>query len=188
MTEVSKVKDRWTGYFEWLYQADTPAVELDVKVVTIPISDPPINCDSPSFVEKQAARNWLKWGKAPGICGIHMLNFSRLVKILYSFCCMQFLLCLEHRHHPNLLEEGPCCPSLEREGSSPGLQQLLRGDAALSAGQGLCSDNWFTSASQSDHYIHYVCVSVCLSVCPEHNSVDFDPILMKLGYVFDINV
>ena len=29
---------------------------------------------------------------------------------------------------------------------------------------------------------------VCVSVCPEHNSVDFDPILMKLGYVFDINV
>ena len=43
---------------------------------------------------------------------------------------------------------------------------------------------WFTSASQSDHYIRYVCVSVY----PEHNSVDFDPILMKLGYVFDINV
>ena len=47
---------------------------------------------------------------------------------------------------------------------------------------------WFTSASQSDHYIRYVCVSVCVSVCPEHNSVHFDPILMKLGYVFDINV
>ena len=23
------------------------------------------------FVETQAAVNWLKWGKAPGICGIH---------------------------------------------------------------------------------------------------------------------
>ena len=23
--------------------------------------------------------------------------------------------CLEHRHHANCLEEGPCCPSLERE-------------------------------------------------------------------------
>ena len=29
---------------------------------------------------------------------------------------------------------------------------------------------------------------VGVSVCPEHNFVDFDPILMKLGYVFDINV
>ena len=24
---------------------------------------------------------------------------------------------------------------------------------------------WFTSASQSDHYIRYVCVCLCLSVC-----------------------
>ena len=38
---------------------------------TIPIADPPINCDAPSFVETQAVVNWLKWGKAPGICGIH---------------------------------------------------------------------------------------------------------------------
>ena len=39
--------------------------------VTIPIADPPINCDPPSFVETQAAVNRLKWGKAPGIFGIH---------------------------------------------------------------------------------------------------------------------
>ena len=68
MTEESEVKARWAGYFEWLHQADPPAVELDVRGVTIPIVDPPINCGPPSFVETQAA---VKWGKAPGICGIH---------------------------------------------------------------------------------------------------------------------
>ena len=47
MTEESKVMARWAGYFEWLYQADPPAVELDVRGVTIPIADPPINCDPP---------------------------------------------------------------------------------------------------------------------------------------------
>ena len=44
---------------------------MDVKGVTIPIADPPINCGPPSFVETQAAVNRLKWGKSPGICGIH---------------------------------------------------------------------------------------------------------------------
>ena len=43
MTEEPEVKARWTGYFEWLYQADPPAVELDVRDVTLPIADPPIN-------------------------------------------------------------------------------------------------------------------------------------------------
>ena len=33
--------------------------------------------------------------------------------------------------------------------------------------------------SVSDHYIRYWCVSVCLSVCPEHSSMGFDPILIK---------
>ena len=53
---------------------------------------------------------------------------------------------------------------------------------------------WFTSTSQSDHYIRYVCVCVCLSVCVsvclsvQSITVGFDLILMKLGYVFDINV
>ena len=65
------MKPRWASYFEHLYQADPPAVKLDVRGVTIPIADPPINCDPPSFVETQAAVNRLKWGKAPGICGIH---------------------------------------------------------------------------------------------------------------------
>ena len=34
--------------------------------------------------------------------------------------------------------------------------------------------------SVSDHYIRCGCVSVCLSVCPEHSSVGFDPILIKI--------
>ena len=70
LTEESEVKACWAGYFEQLYQADPPAAELDVRGVTIPVSDPPINCGPPSLVETQAAVNRLKWGKAPGICGI----------------------------------------------------------------------------------------------------------------------
>ena len=62
MTEESEVKARWAGYFEQLYQADPPAVELDVRGVTIRIADPPINCDPPSFAETHAAVNRLKWG------------------------------------------------------------------------------------------------------------------------------
>ena len=65
------MKARWACYFERLYQADPPAVKLDVRGVPIPISDPPINCGPPSFVETQAVVNRLKWGKAPRICGIH---------------------------------------------------------------------------------------------------------------------
>ena len=72
-----------------LYQPDPPAVELDVKGVTIPIADPPINCDPPLFVETQAVVNRMKWGKAPGMYGT-MLNFSRLVEMLDSCRCMQF--------------------------------------------------------------------------------------------------
>ena len=62
LTEQSTVKARWAGYFERLYQADPPAVELDVWDVTIPIADRPINCDPPSFVETQAVVKRLKWG------------------------------------------------------------------------------------------------------------------------------
>ena len=51
LTEESEMKDRWASYFEQLHQADPPAVELDVRGVAIPIADPPINCDPPSFVE-----------------------------------------------------------------------------------------------------------------------------------------
>ena len=45
LTEESEVKAHWVGYLERLYQADPPAVELDVRGVTIPIADPPFNCD-----------------------------------------------------------------------------------------------------------------------------------------------
>ena len=51
LTEESEVKARWAGYFERLYQGDSPAVELDVRGVTIPIADPPINGDPSLFVE-----------------------------------------------------------------------------------------------------------------------------------------
>ena len=71
LTEESELKARWAGYFEPMYQADLPAVKLDVRCATNPIADPPINCGPPSLVETQAAVNRLKWGQAPGICGIH---------------------------------------------------------------------------------------------------------------------
>ena len=45
MTVESEEKARLAGYFERLYQADPPVVEMDVRGVTIPIADPPINCD-----------------------------------------------------------------------------------------------------------------------------------------------
>ena len=51
LKEESDVKVHWAGYFERLYQADPPAVEFDVRGATIPIADPQINCDPPSFVE-----------------------------------------------------------------------------------------------------------------------------------------
>ena len=51
LTEESEVKASWAGCFERLYQADSPAIELDVSGVTIPIADPPINCDPPLFME-----------------------------------------------------------------------------------------------------------------------------------------
>ena len=43
LTEELKVKAHWAGYFEQLYQANSPADELDVRGVTIPIANPPIN-------------------------------------------------------------------------------------------------------------------------------------------------
>ena len=66
MTEESEVKALWACYFEQLYQADPPAVELDVSGVTIPIADPPINCGPSSFVETQGVVNRFKLVKLPG--------------------------------------------------------------------------------------------------------------------------
>ena len=51
LTEESEVKARLSDYFERLYEADPPAVELGVRGVTIPIAIPPINCDPPLFVK-----------------------------------------------------------------------------------------------------------------------------------------
>ena len=51
MTEESEVKSHCASDFEQLFQADPPAVELDVRGVTIAIADPPINCGPPFFVE-----------------------------------------------------------------------------------------------------------------------------------------
>ena len=56
------MKARLAGYFEQLYQADPPAVELDVRGVTIPVADPPINCAPPSFVETQACSEPVEMG------------------------------------------------------------------------------------------------------------------------------
>ena len=41
LTEEFKVKACSAGYFEWVYQADPPANELEVRGVTFPIADPP---------------------------------------------------------------------------------------------------------------------------------------------------
>ena len=64
---------------------------MDVRGVTIAIADPPINCDPPLFVETQAAVNRLKWGKAPGICGIHakLLKVGRnaVLLLLHAVLC-----------------------------------------------------------------------------------------------------
>ena len=69
-----------TTFYYWFYHPPTHNANFgeialtDVSGVTThiaDIADPPINCDPPSFVETQAVVNQLKWGKTPGICGIH---------------------------------------------------------------------------------------------------------------------
>ena len=116
MTEESEVKARCAGYFDRLFLADPPVVELDVRGVTVPIADPPINCDPPSFVETQAAVNWLKWGKAPEICGIH----AELLKAGGNAALMSLHAVLCSAWNTGIIptdwKRGPCCPSLEREG------------------------------------------------------------------------
>ena len=115
LTEEPKVKARQAGYFEWLYQADPSSVELDVRGVTIPVADPPINCGPHSFVETQAVVNRLKWGKAPGICGI-MLNFSRLVEMLCSCHSIQSCVLPGTRASSQLTGRRALFSSLERQG------------------------------------------------------------------------
>ena len=79
LTEESELKARWASDVKRLYQTDQPAFELDIRGVTIPIADPPMNCDPPLFLETLAVANWLRWDIAPGICGIHaqLLNAGR---------------------------------------------------------------------------------------------------------------
>jgi len=156
----SEVQAHWAIYFEQLYQAiDPPAGELDVRVVTITIADHPINSEPPSLVERQAAVKQLKGGEASWVCGIHA-ELLKLVEMLYLCHCTQF--CLMHRHHSNSLEERLYCPSLERKGCLPGLQQLLRSDTTISAGQRLCfgyiligfTNFYLSTSAQSSRALH----------------------------------
>ena len=98
LTEECKVKASWASNFQRLYQADPPAVELDVRIVSI--AEPPIKCGPPSFVETQAVVNWLKWGKAPGISGIHAEFLKAGGNAAIIVACSS-VLCLEHRRHLN---------------------------------------------------------------------------------------
>ena len=55
LSEESEVKARWASYFEQLYLADPPPVELHVRGVTIADLPPSfvltLNSEPPSFVE-----------------------------------------------------------------------------------------------------------------------------------------
>ena len=109
------MKACWSGYFERLYQVDSPAVELDVRSVTVPIADPLINCNPPSFVETQAVMNRFKWGEAPGICGI----LAELLKVGGNAVLMSLHAVVCSSCNTGIITtdwKGPCCPSLERKG------------------------------------------------------------------------
>ena len=86
MTEESEMK---ASYFEQLYQADPPVDGLDVRGVTIPIADPPIKCDPPSFLKTGCGEPVAMGVKFLGSVA-SMLNFARLVEMLNSCRCMQF--------------------------------------------------------------------------------------------------
>ena len=137
MTEESEVKTRWAGYFERLYQADPPAVELDVRGVTIPVADPPINCDPPLFVETQAVVTRLKWGKAPGICGIHaeLLKAGEMAVLmsLHAVLCSAWNTGII----PTDWKRGLVVPLWKGKGDCQDCNNYRGGDAALSAGKGL---------------------------------------------------
>ena len=140
LTEESEVKACWAGYIERLYQADPPAVELDVRGVIITVADPPINFGPPSFVETQAAVNRLKWGKAPGICGIHAellkAGGNAALVSLHADLCSAWNTGII----PTDWKRGLVVPLWKGKGDRPDCNNY-RGDAAPSAGQGLCSDN-----------------------------------------------
>ena len=80
------MKARWAGYFERLYQADPPAVELDVRSVTAPLLTLQSTVVHLRLLKQTAVRNGVK---LQGFVA-SMLNFSRLVEMLYLCHCMQF--------------------------------------------------------------------------------------------------
>ena len=124
----------------WLDQADAPAVELDVRGVTLLIADPPINCDPPLFVETWAAVNRLKWGRAPGICGIH----AELLKAIGTavLVLLHAVLCSAWNTGiiPTDWKRGLVVPLWKGKGDRQDCNND-RGVTLLSAGQALCSDN-----------------------------------------------
>ncbi len=83
------MKAHWASYFERMYQGNPPAVDLDVRGVTIPIADPPIDCGPPLFVETGCVEP-VEMGVKLQVSVASMLNFSRLVEMLHSCHCMQF--------------------------------------------------------------------------------------------------
>ena len=91
----------WAVSFERLYQADPPAVKLDVKGVTIPMSDPQINHDPPSFVETQAVMNQVKGRKALEICSIYAEVLKAGENAVLRVITCSSVLCLEHRDQPD---------------------------------------------------------------------------------------
>ena len=122
-------------------QADPPDVELDIRNVSIPIADLPINCDPPSFVETQAVMNRLKWGKAPGICAIyaeHLKAGGNIVLVL-----LQAVLC-------SVWNTGIITTDWKRDLVVPLWKgkgdcqdcNNYRGVTLLSARQSLCSDSY----------------------------------------------
>ena len=135
------MKARCAGYFERLHKADPPAVELDIRGVMIPIADPTSNCDPPSLVKTQAVVNQLKWVKSPGICGI----YAELLKADGNavFMSLHAVLCSSWNTGiiPTNWKRGLVVTLWKGNGDRQECNIYRGGDAALSAGQGLCLDN-----------------------------------------------
>jgi len=69
LTEESEVKARWAGYFEWLYQGDPQLLSWmsgGLQSLLLTLQSTVVHL----CLWKQAVMNRLKWGQAPGICGI----------------------------------------------------------------------------------------------------------------------
>ena len=90
---------------------------------------------------KQAAENWLKWGKAQGICGIHaellMADGNAVLVALHAVLCSAWNTGII----PTDWKRG--LVGLSGKGRVIArTQQLPRGDVALTARQSLCSVNY----------------------------------------------